>query len=239
MSTAKRNAGGSVWAREAKPSSRREPLTRERIVATAIALADAEGLDAVSIRRIAGELQARPMSLYAHIESKDDLLALMHDEVVRETLLPEVPADWREAMRAIARATRASALRHPWIIAAFGEHPRMGPASLQHMDQSIAATLSLDADDATRRTLMLNVDTYTIGHVTLELAGTIRRRGSEDEVAAWREATSDYVRTRAADGDLPNLARIDIDALMSLDDADAMFEQGLDWLLAGATAASR
>lgn len=224
-----------IWTREPAPAA--PALSRDRIVAAAIALADADGLDAVSIRRVAAELGARPMSLYAHIASKDDLLELMHDAVVAESLLGDVPHGWQEALRAIARTTRAAVLRHPWILATLGDRPRFGPATLRHVDESVAAVSGLDADDDTRRTLMLAVDTYTIGYLTVELSGRmIRRRITPEEDAAWRAAAGEYARTRIEAGELPNLAGQDLSDFMRIEDADATFEQGLDWLLRGAAA---
>jgi AcrR family transcriptional regulator len=218
-----------VFARE----TARSGLTREAIIDTAIGLADAEGIGAVSIRRIAAVLNARPMSLYSHIASKDDLLDLMHDRAVAENLLDEVPADWRDALRAIARSTRAATLRHPWLIATGSDARGFGPHTLRHFDQSAAAVESFPGDDATRRALLVAVDTYTLGHVTLELAGKIYRRPGDD--SSWRTATEDYIRREVAGGGYPHLERYEMTELLGPDDADASFERGLEWLLAGAS----
>lgn len=233
------NNGEPIWLREAKAEAEAEraaktPLTRERIVRAAMAVADSEGLDAVSIRRIAGELKARPMSLYAHIESKDDLFELMHDAAVEETLVGEVPADWREALRLLARFNRAAALRHPWLLATRDTGCPIGPASLKRMDESAAAVRGLDADSAVLRALILAVDTFTLGHVTAELSGGIRRRTSEAVSTARREAGTEYVRTQIDAGKLPHLAEAGFSELLYDDDPAASFERGLDWLLAGA-----
>ncbi|MFJ1758877.1 TetR/AcrR family transcriptional regulator [Amycolatopsis sp. NPDC088138] len=222
-----------IWLREAEKPP---PLTRERIVAAAMAVADAEGLDAVSIRRIAGELDARPMSLYTHIGSKDDLLELMHDAAAEETLVGEVPEDWREALRVLARANRAAALRHPWLLATRDAGCPIGPASLKRMDEAAAAVRGLDADSATRRALVLAVDTYTFGQVAAELSGAIRRRTTEAANAARREATTDYVRTQLDAGTLPHLADTGFTGLLDHDDPAESFERGLEWLLTGAAA---
>src|SRR4051794_25416605 len=201
-----------------------------------MAVADDEGLDAVSIRRIAGELQARPMSLYSHIGSKDDLLELMHDAAVEETLVGDVPADWREALRMLARYNRAAALRHPWLLATRDTGCPIGPASLKRLDESAAAVRELDADDAIRRALVLAVDPFTLGHVQAELSGGIRRRVTEAANPARRKATTEYVQTQIDAGKLPYLADNDLSDLLYTDDPEASFELGLDWLLTGAAA---
>lgn len=224
-----------VWVRaEQRPV--KEPLSRDRIVAAAVAIADADGLDAVSVRRIAAQLQARPMSLYAHVSSKEDLLELMHDHVVGDALLGDVPEDWKEGLRMIARSTREVALRHPWMIATSGDAPRFGPNTLRHADESAGAVRSLDLSDATKRALLIAVDTYTMGHVMMELAGSIRRRPDREVEQARRAATAHYVRREVAAGAYPHLATFDVDELVTAGDAGAHFEQGLDWLLTGVEA---
>src|SRR6188472_3619062 len=107
-----------VW--DEKSASPEGGLNRAAIVRAAIAIADAEGLDAVSIRRVAAVLDARPMSLYTHVASKDDLVDLMVDEAIADVLLPEpLPTDWREAMRAIAAQSYRAFRAHPWALEAF------------------------------------------------------------------------------------------------------------------------
>ncbi|ASQ97468.1 TetR/AcrR family transcriptional regulator [Streptomyces sp. 11-1-2] len=224
------------WIREAEREAKPHPLTRERIVQAAIAVADSEGLDAVSIRRIARELKARPMSLYAHFDSKDDLLDLMHDAVVEETLVGDVPADWRAALRLVARHNRAAALRHPWLLATRDTGCPIGPASLKRMDESAAAVRELNADSAVRRALILAVDTFTFGHVMAELSGGIRRRATAAANTARRDATTAFVQTQIDTGKLPHLADTGFSELLYNDDPEASFELGLDWLLAGAAA---
>ena len=230
------NHGEPIWLREAERDAKpkAQPLTRERIVRAAMAVADREGLDAVSIRRIAGELKARPMSLYAHIDSKDDLFELMHDAAAEETLVGDVPSDWREALRVLARANRAAALRHPWLLATRDAGCPVGPASLKRMDESAAAVRGLEADGAVLRALILAVDTFTLGHVMAELSGGIRRRTTEEAGTARRAATTEYVQKQIDAGRLPHLAETGFSELLYNDDPEASFERGLDWLLAGA-----
>ena len=146
------------------------------------------------------------MSLYAYIDSKDDLLELTHDAVVQETPVGEVPSDWREALRMLARHNRAAALRHPWLLATRDTGCPIGPASLKHMDESAAAVRGLNAESAVRRALILAVGTFTFGHVMAELSGGIRRRATEAVDAARREATTEYVQTQIDAGKLPHLA---------------------------------
>jgi AcrR family transcriptional regulator len=166
-----------IWEEEVPDGS----LTRAAIVLAAMEIADAEGLDAVSIRRVAAKLSARPMSLYTHIASKEDLIALMLNEAVGEVLLPEpLPGDWREALRAIARRSYREFLAHPWTLEALGRASRIGPNLLRHGEQSEAAVapLGLARDDAWH--VLRLVDAYTIGQA-ITVASMERVRELHDD----------------------------------------------------------
>jgi AcrR family transcriptional regulator len=92
----------------------REPVTRERALATALALADAEGIDAVTMRRLAGELGIEAMSLYHHVASKGDILDGIVDLVMAEIEVPPTGTDWKSAMRHRAHSAHQVLLAHPW-----------------------------------------------------------------------------------------------------------------------------
>ncbi|WP_318552168.1 TetR/AcrR family transcriptional regulator [Kitasatospora fiedleri] len=130
---------GLVWERPEPPARRTPgPLSRALIVAAALELADADGLEGVSIRRVAAALEVGPMRLYGYVETKAELLELMVDAVYAE-IAPD-PADdrpartarstrsgeWREELRAIAGRYRAAALRHEWFIDLLGGRPHLG-----------------------------------------------------------------------------------------------------------------
>ncbi len=140
-------------------------LSRADVVAAALAIADAEGLEAVSIRRVAADLGVRPMALYTHIASKEDLVALMLHEMSGELLVPEpLPDDWREALRAIARRAYAAYVQHSWALQAFGRGTRVGPNMLRRAEQSAAAVAPLDLSPADAWTALSIVHDWTIGH---------------------------------------------------------------------------
>lgn len=109
------------------------PLSVERIVEHAIALADREGLQALSMRRLGAELDADPMSVYHHVRDKQTLLALMADAVVAR-IRPHTEGDWMPAMRATVRAARAVVLQHPWVVAVLLGTPQPGPATMAYLD---------------------------------------------------------------------------------------------------------
>jgi AcrR family transcriptional regulator len=212
---------GSVWTRP-KNTGRRPALTREAIVAAAIEIADAEGLAAVSIRRVAARLDARAMSLYTHIARKDDLLDLIRDEVAGELLLEGEPSgSWRDALILIARRSRESALRHPWMIDLHSHGGVPGPNALRHVDQSMAALSGLGLDTVVAWRIISAVDHYMLGYVIQEI---IQLRRGDD-----RELLAPYLTDIAASGDYPHLEPM---LKTGLPD-EQNFERGLAWLLDG------
>jgi AcrR family transcriptional regulator len=168
-------------------------LTRAAIVRAAIEIADAEGLDAVSIRRVAAALGARPMSLYTHIASKEDLIALMLNEAVAEVLLPEpLPEDWREATRAIADRSYRAFLAHPWSLEALGRGSQIGPNLLRHGQQSRAAVAPLGLDREHEWHVLRMVDAYTIGQaVTAASLDAVRQNRHFDATVLGEEELPD------------------------------------------------
>jgi AcrR family transcriptional regulator len=126
-----------------RPRRRRDPISKEAIVATAIRIMDAEGLDALSMRRIADELGTGAASLYWHVGSKDGLLDLVFDELIGEVNIPDPdPPRWREQVKEIARTQRAVILRHPSAVRiSIGRIP-MGPNALRYSERTLAVLLA-------------------------------------------------------------------------------------------------
>jgi AcrR family transcriptional regulator len=232
----------TVWARDAAEAAGPQPLSREAIVAAAIEIADTEGLEAVSIRKIATKLGARPMSLYSHIERKGDLIDLMVDEVMGGAILPEPPApgDWREGLREIARRTRESVRTHPWSVAAAFGRPRLGPNALCHFDQSLGVVSGLPLTPERKRAVLLAVDTYTLGFVRWELRSASATDGcGAPEDGPSVEEIDAYITAQVATGKYPHLAELASTGHkkhMSFGLKAEAFESGLDWLLTGIAA---
>ena len=112
----------------------RTPLTTERVLQTALALADREGVGSLSMRRLARELGVEAMSLYHHVAGKQALLDGMVDLVFGEIELPADDGDWKAAMRRRAVSARAVLAHHPWAIALMESRRTPGPANLRHHD---------------------------------------------------------------------------------------------------------
>jgi AcrR family transcriptional regulator len=163
--------------RDEEPTNRRGPrgrsgtpkrsqrLTPEVIVAGAIRVADADGLDAVTVRRLADELGSRPATLYRHVASKADLLALMMDRVVGEMLVDKpLPEDWREALGEIARNAHGAYAAHPWVLQAWARGARLGPNALQHARQQARAVSPIGVPAEEVWTIIAIVDDFVIGN---------------------------------------------------------------------------
>lgn len=143
-----------------------ELLARRREIAeTGIAIADEQGIDAVSMRNIATRLGVGTMTLYTWVENKDDLIAVMADALADQMLVPEpMPEDWRQALTEIAVATRNVFTAHPWMLSGGRPPGRIGANMLRHVDQSLRAVNGLDLEWPLRASILQAVDNYAVGH---------------------------------------------------------------------------
>jgi AcrR family transcriptional regulator len=115
-------------------AAHRVPLSRDRVLAAAVAFADADGISSLSMRKLGEALGVEAMSLYNHVASKSDLLDGMIDIVFGEIDLPSGDGDWRAAMRRRAISARQALRRHPWAIGLMESRASPGPATLRHHD---------------------------------------------------------------------------------------------------------
>jgi AcrR family transcriptional regulator len=227
-----------IWARP-EPGARRPRHTREQIAATALAIADSEGIEAVSMRRVAADLGAGTMTLYHYVASKNELVALMEDAVMGELLVPEgeLPGDWREALTAIARRTRATFIRHPWAVSGM-RGTGMSPHALRHFEQSLAAVAGTGLDAAARLDVVATVDDYVSGFVLKsDLEPGVEAIPPEvaPAVAEYFEAqlrTGEYPHVEALLGEGDRWAGLVRLLLTAAGDQDR-FERGLARLLDG------
>jgi len=189
-----------VWTRGDR-ASRKPRFTRDDIAEAAIRIADAEGFDAVSMRRIAAELDAGTMTLYHYIRTKDELLSLIIDAFMGEVILPEgsrLPPSWREAMTVIARRSRDAIRRHPWMFD-ISDDPSLGPNGVRHFDQSLQALASLDVDLQGKFDVLMAVDEYVFGFCMHER----NNHGPGDDNDQLSPALANYLADLIATGDYP------------------------------------
>jgi len=115
----------------------RAPLSRERVLRGAVAVADAGGIGSLTIRSLAQELGVKPMSVYHHVANKDEILDGIVDLVFSEIELPSADGDWRSEMRRRAISARRVLRCHPWAIGLLESRTTPGPATLRHHDATI------------------------------------------------------------------------------------------------------
>lgn len=140
------------------------PLSRAIIVDTAMALADAAGLDAMSMRKVADALGAGTMSLYNHVADKDDLQGAMLERAVAEVQLPAVPGDWRTGIRHTATSLRRVLSTHPWACDLWpSTFP--GPARKQLMEGLLRCFREAGFSPRLAHHAFHAVDLYVVGHV--------------------------------------------------------------------------
>ncbi len=223
------------------PDRTRARLTRAEIVDAAIAVADAEGAEALSMRRIAQVLRSGTMSLYWHVSNKDHLLELMQDLLMAEIAVPEPSGDWRADLRAIAVSTRAMLRRHRWLMDFIGGRPALGPNTLLGLERSLATLADLKLEPAVAFDILTAVNTY-VGGVVLREVQEIRTQQAEqasgldaDDVRIDRQAWRDRLAGTGLFGNFIRFLDADIDP-DAPETMDQRFEFGLDCLLGGIAA---
>jgi AcrR family transcriptional regulator len=177
-----------LGVQKTKPSGgqtkKRRRLSPEAIIEAAIRLADAEGLEAVSIRRVAAELDGRAMSLYDHFASKRELLAAMADEVVGEMLVSQpLPEAWREAVAVSARTMYAAYASHPWALFAAAQRLDPGPNGVKMAKQMARALATLPLEHGDVWQVQGIVNDYVIGY-SFRNVGTVSAEDMEAAIAA-------------------------------------------------------
>jgi AcrR family transcriptional regulator len=178
----------TVWDRPVSDRRRHVPIDRSKIVSAAIALADHDGLDAVTVRGVAAELGVLPMRLYTYLDTKSDLLDLMIDDVYAGVPLPGAAAGWRTTLESIADGLRTAAAAHPWCVVLFGSRSPYGPNGLRIVE----AVWSAVRGDAAAATAF-------IGFVT----GALQQELGAPDAAG----VADYLARQVAGGEFPALAQ--------------------------------
>ncbi|MFD9966468.1 TetR/AcrR family transcriptional regulator [Amycolatopsis sp. NPDC058986] len=228
-----------IWMRPEHGTRGPKPaFSRDDVAKAAVRIADAEGLDALSMRRIATELGAGAASLYRYVRKKDEIFELMIDAVLGERTGFSPSGDWRADLTALAHLQRETALRHRWFAGLSAGRPTHGPHSLAGLEQALSVFdgLALSADE-----MLLCLDTvsaFVRGHVLAELAEeeAVRRTGlSHDE---WMEQQGEYGPAIIGSGRYPRFTRVIVEAESphAADRLERGFALGLDRVLTGLAA---
>ena len=196
---------------------RKPQLNREKIATVALVIADKEGFEAVSMRRVAQELKVGTMSLYHYVNDKNDLIAAMDDALMSEILLPSVPKDWRRAMIEIAKRTRAIFMRHPWALVAMLSIPP-GLNAMRHVEQCLEALAETPLTNKQKITLLATDDDFVFGHALRE-------------AAAGAKIDLEFAAAQIGAGAFPRLAEVFRGSLIEAN--KDRFERGLRAILDG------
>jgi len=155
---------------QAKPATeRRVPLTRDRVLRAAMALADAGGIETLTMRTLGKELGVGPMALYRHVANKDDIVDGIVDLVFGEISVPSTDADWRTAMRERAISVREALTRHPWATGLMESRLNPGPANLRHHDAVIGNLRAAGFDMAMAAHAYSLLDSYIYGFAQTQM----------------------------------------------------------------------
>lgn len=222
-----------VWDRAEPVSPAGRPAAgAAAIAAAAFAIADKEGLHAVSVKRVASRLKLNTAALESYLSSRDDLLDLMLDCAFGEIELPSESEDrdWRTELRALAYATQAVALRHPWLRTLAGTRTPSGPNGLQVNERILRAVADLGLRPVEMMQLANTVLAFVYGFVQLEMGHEQRGRDADAD-AAHKLRTARRLVDVTSSGDYPNLANLFADSA-NLSTGTA-FDTGLDIVLDG------
>ena len=210
----------------ATPRSR-PPLTRERILAAAVRIADGHGVEALSMRRLGAELDVEAMSLYNHFPNKSALLDGVVDHVIEEVPIPERHSDWREQVRAMARGYRELALAHPHIVPLIAMRPFNTITALRPVEYAFGVFLGAGFDRETSLHAFRTLAGFATGYTLAETGGFFAEgTGPADD--------SKLDPSGLSPDEFPNL--VGMIPYIAGCDHDGEFEFALDVLLEGLTA---
>ncbi|MGE0686157.1 MAG: TetR/AcrR family transcriptional regulator C-terminal domain-containing protein [Dehalococcoidia bacterium] len=201
--------------------SERDPLSRERILQAAMSLADREGIDAVSMRRVGAELGVEAMSLYRHIPNKEALIAGLHALMLTEVRHHDGPSgDWQERLRVVMRSLRGVYLTHP-SIAQLSVHSQGTDVGFVHFEQDLATMAEAGFAPAEAGLALRSLLSYTTGFSMREIGLRASRRRMEDESPVAQRSLAQYPHLMASYSYLVG------------EKYDQAFEYGLERILAG------
>jgi AcrR family transcriptional regulator len=208
----------------------RTPLSRERVLDGALAVADAGGIAGLTIRSIADKLGVKPMSIYHHVANKEEILDRIVDMVFAEIELPVPGGDWRTEMYRRAVSERAALNRHPWAIQLLQSRTHPGPATLRHHDAVIGSLRGGGFSIEMTAHAFALIDSYVLGFALSEAALPIHGPESTTEVA-------ESIMQQYAGDTYPHLTEFSIEHVVKPGyDFGLEFAFGLDLVLDGLAA---
>jgi AcrR family transcriptional regulator len=226
----------TIWMRPARPNSPapgpQRTYSRAQITRAAIEIADADGLEAASMRQVAARIGAGAMSLYPYVNSRNDLLELMVDAVTGEISLPAAEAgDWRAKLTLVATEMRALWLRHPWLAAYLQGHPIWGPNSLRVQEFVLGALdeFGLSTDE------LVNLGglylRYVESAVRAEVGWAEEARRTKVDMREWMRLAAPHAREIVESGKYPVFGKVLMETTIPHMTPADQFEYGLALVL--------
>jgi AcrR family transcriptional regulator len=225
-----------LWGTPDEPTRGPKPaLSRERIVAAAVEIADAEGLAALSMRRIAGALGVGAMSLYRYVPGKDVLIDLMVDHVYGEGPPPDASGGWRERLERACRGEWQHYHRHPWLLHVPQGRPLLGPNSLRATEATLRILDGTGLDGRELIDAIVTTSSWVAGlaRSSVEASQAASDTGVSD--TDWWETQAPYLQVALAGDQNPMLGKV-ADAGGFDGPSDRSFEFGLQRILDGLAA---
>lgn len=219
----RQGSGSVVRAPDAPPRrverSPNRPLTTDRIVRAGVAVADAEGLPAVSMRRLAAELGVGPMSLYRHLSGREELEQLLVRSVFRANPLPEPgPPGWRARLELVCRVQWRAYRAHPWLTELISlTRPLIVPEAMAHTEWTLQALDGLPLTPVEKTREALSLAALVRGHAQSAFAETQAERETGMANEQWWATTDGEVHAVLRSGRFPRLAGISDQAVQDLD----------------------
>jgi len=176
----------------------RTPLSRERVLREAVALADAEGIESLTMRGLASQLQVEAMSLYNHVDTKDDLLDGMIECIADEIEEPDAAADWKTAVRQRAISAHDVLERHPWSSIQWATRMNVGPTRMRFMDAMLRELREAGFSPGLLDVAFHTLQNHIVGHA-------LQASAFPFEAEELPEMSARYLETFPAD-DYPDLA---------------------------------
>ncbi|WP_084961444.1 TetR/AcrR family transcriptional regulator [Thermoactinospora rubra] len=227
-----------LWRTSEKPSRKGKPeLSVARIVQAAIEIADEEGLQALSMRRVAEKLGVGTMSLYTYVPGKPELLDVMFDTVVGETLRPaDVPEGWRARLEHVARENWAMYLRHPWLLQVATTRPVLGPNVVAKYEYELRAVDGIGLTDLEMDLVVTLISGFVHGTArgAVDMAQAERATGVSDE--QWWATHAPFLGKMMDPGRFPLASRVGQaagEAYQAATSPERAFEFGLQRILDG------
>ena len=213
---------------------KRPGITRDRIINTAIELADSEGVERISMRRISGELGVQAMSLYNHVQGKEDILDGLVERVVEEMGLPDPVLPWKKALEHRAHSAHSVLVRHPWAIQLLLTRENAGPMMLRYVDATlkclIDAGFSYEVADHAWNTMDNHIYGYTLQKVNFPFEEDDYARTAGDFLPGIPQENYPYftaLATMIYERRYSGIHSLDFGLNFILDGLERMLESGL------------